>query len=175
LPPLVSWRNVHRHEPAPYHHLLRPKQPTPTSSFSPSFASPFRLRVSERTALVLRSYATASWNRPHDGRTNFALGHERFTQAAGSRNGRAHRWWRDRSSPRPTPGVVIRRRHTSSLRTMASKRRCRMICSGSTRRARSGRLSTSLASSLPGMVRPSAPRELHWSAQLTDNPFFGLT
>jgi hypothetical protein len=33
-----------------------------------------------------------------------------------------------------TPGVVIRRRHTSSPRTMASKRRCRtMICSRSAR------------------------------------------
>ena len=35
--------------------------------------------------------------------------------------------------PGPTPGVVIKRRHTSSSRTLASKRRYRMtICSRST-------------------------------------------
>ena len=39
---------------------------------------------------------------------------------------------------RNAPGVVIRRRHTSSSRTMASKRRCRMtICSRRTRRTTS--------------------------------------
>ena len=53
----------------------------------------------------------------------------------------------------PTPGTVIRRRHTSSSRTIASKRRCKMlICSSNTRRttsngstnaAKSGRFSTS--------------------------------
>jgi hypothetical protein len=60
---MVSWRNDHRHEPALYHRRLRPKQPMPTSNSSPSFASPFGLPVSQRTALVLLSYVTASWNR----------------------------------------------------------------------------------------------------------------
>jgi hypothetical protein len=48
----------------------------------------------------------------------------------------ARRRWRDRSAlPRePTPGVVIKRRHTTS-RTMASRRRCRLTsCSRNARR-----------------------------------------
>ena len=58
-----------------------------------------------------------------------------------------------RATTGPTPGIVIRRRHTSSSRTMASKRRCRMpscsrttrrtMSSGSTSTAKSGRFSTS--------------------------------
>src|SRR6516225_6973793 len=47
----------------------------------------------------------------------------------------------------PTPGTVIRRRHTSSSRTTASKRPCRMpSCSRSTRRTTSSG-STSTAKS----------------------------
>jgi len=37
----------------------------------------------------------------------------------------------------PTPGTVIRRRHTSSSRTMASKRRCRVTSARAARRTMS--------------------------------------
>jgi len=66
-----------------------------------------------------------------------------------------------------TPGTVIKRRHTSSSRTMASKRRCRMpSCSryipqttsgGSTSTAKSGRSSTSSLMRAANLAVPTMP------------------
>src|SRR6516225_8780277 len=67
----------------------------------------------------------------------------------------------------PTPGIVIRRRHTSSSRTMTSKRRCNMpscsrrtcrtMSNGSTNSATSGRFSTSSLTRASNLTVPSTP------------------
>ena len=101
----------------------------------------------QRDILPLRSLS------PHRYLEHVSQTPPRLTWSAGTERdvdggaiGQRHHW--------TDTGVVIRRRHTSSSRTMASKRRCRMsTCSRSTRRtmsigststARSGRFSTSL-------------------------------
>jgi len=67
-----------------------------------------------------------------------ALGHQGFAARPHAISTSAQLTAAKRSNLNGRPGVVIRRRQTSSSRTIVSKRRCRMtICSRSTRRTMS--------------------------------------